>query len=120
MKSFMPLVVAMLIISASYDVGDAAGERWQEDTFPPPNGGRLVFAITNEGNPACASYDGRNCLWGKSVRDIDFARVKPLVCGAAHRQLYGVTGFEDPNHWCNLLYVTAQRRPLRQRPRPLR
>ncbi len=36
------------------------------------------------------------------MRDIYFSRIKPLVCGAGHRKLYGVTGFEDPNHWCNL------------------
>src|SRR5262249_23756315 len=82
--------------------GAPADWRWQEDTFPPPNGGHLVFAITDDGNPACASYDGRECLWGKTIRDIDLARVKPLVCGAGHRQIYGVTGFEDPKHWCNL------------------
>jgi len=104
MKTLKLIVIAVLITSSSYYKGDVslASERWQEATFPPPNGGRLVFAITNDGNPACASYDGRNCLWGQSISDIDFARVRPLVCGAAHRTLYGVTGFEDPKHWCNL------------------
>jgi hypothetical protein len=86
-----------------------AAERWQESMFPPPNGGRLVFAITPDGNPECASYDGRNCLWGKSVREIDFTKVKPLACGARHRELYGVTGFEDPAHWCNLALRAAQK-----------
>jgi hypothetical protein len=79
-----------------------AAERWREDAFPPPNGGKLVFTITNGGNPACASYDGANCLWGKSASEIDFSKIRPLVCGADHRKLYGVTGFEDQNHWCNL------------------
>ena len=46
--------------------------------------------------------DGRNCLWGQSMSSIDFSPVRPLVCGAGHRELYGVTGFEDPKHWCNL------------------
>jgi hypothetical protein len=41
-------------------------------------------------------------LWGQSIGNIDFTRVRPLICGARHRELYGVTGFEDPNHWCNL------------------
>lgn len=79
-----------------------AAERWQEGSFPPPNGGRLVYAITAGGNPACVSYDGASCLWGKTTGEIDFAKVRPLVCGADHRKLYGVTGFEDPKHWCNL------------------
>ncbi len=104
MKNFKPTVVALLIaFSSSCPGGTAsAAEKWHEATFPPPNGGRLVFAIMGDGNPACASYDGKNCLWGKSIGDIDFTKVRPLVCGARHRSLYGVTGFEDPNHWCNL------------------
>jgi hypothetical protein len=77
-------------------------EQWQEANFPAPNAGRLAFTITADGNPACATYDGANCLWGKSVAQIDFAKVKPLACGARHRELYGSTGFEDPKHWCNL------------------
>jgi hypothetical protein len=103
MRAQKLVLVAVLMTSFSY-MGKAAfaAERWQEDSFAPPNGGLLVFAITNEGNPACASYDGRNCLWGKTIGEIDFTRVRPLVCGAGHRKLYGVTGFEDPNHWCNL------------------
>lgn len=104
MKPIKLIGLALLITSSPYYISTAAlaAERWQEDTFPPPNGGRIVFTITNDGNPACASYDGANCLWGQSMRDIDFSRVRPLVCGAGHRKLYGVTGFEDPNHWCNL------------------
>jgi len=77
-------------------------EQWQEANFPAPNAGRLAFTISADGNPACATYDGANCLWGKSVAQIDFAKVKPLACGARHRELYGSTGFEDPKHWCNL------------------
>ena len=103
MADYKPTVVTMLFTASLFCTGNVAiaGQRWQEETFPPPNGGRLVFTLTEGGNPACASYDGRNCLWGKKRDDIDFTRVKPLVCGAAHRELYGVTGFEDPNHWCN-------------------
>ena len=104
MKPIKLIGIALLIASSPHHIGTAAlaAERWQEETFPPPNGGRIVFTITNDGNPACASYDGANCLWGQSMRDIEFSRVRPLVCGAGHRKLYGVTGFEDPNHWCNL------------------
>jgi len=53
-------------------------------------------------------------LWAMKMADIDFSKVKPLVCGAQHRRLYGVTGFEDPKHWCNLALgsqSTAQRPP---------
>lgn len=115
MRARRLILVTVLMTLSSY-MGKAAfaAERWQEDSFAPPNGGRLVFAITNDGNPACASYDGRNCLWGKTMAEIDFAKVRPLVCGAGHRKLYGVTGFEDPNHWCNLALRerTTQRPPV--------
>jgi len=70
--------------------------------FPPPNAGRLTYLITADGDPVCATYDGANCLWGKRKDEIDFAKVRPLACGARHRELYGSTGFEDPRHWCNL------------------
>jgi hypothetical protein len=33
---------------------------------------------------------------------IDFSRIQPLVCGADHRAKWGITGYEDPSHWCNL------------------
>jgi hypothetical protein len=120
MKAPKLLLLAVLATSSSY-IGNAAfaAERWQEDTFAPPNGGRLVFAIRDDGNPACASYDGSSCLWGKTMAEIDFAKVRPLVCGAGHRKLYGVTGFEDPNHWCNLaLRARTTQRPPATPPPP--
>ena len=76
--------------------------QWKSKNFPAPNGGFLVFRIMPDGNPACASYDAQNCLWGQNVNQIEFNRVHPLVCGAAHRSVWGVSGYEDPNHWCNL------------------
>jgi len=121
MKRCKPIgAAALLIVSSSYYIGTMplAAQDWREDTFPPPNAGRLVFAITPDGNPECASYDGVNCLWGQSMRDIDFSRVRPLVCGAAHRKLYGVTGFEDPKHWCNLALGQAQAAPAPAAPAP--
>jgi hypothetical protein len=121
MRARKAFLVAMLMASMSCMSSAArAAERWQEDTFPAPNGGHLVFAVTADGNPACASYDGANCLWGKTMGEVDFARVKPLVCGAQHRQLYGVTGFEDPKHWCNLALrgQTAQKPPTAPAPAP--
>jgi hypothetical protein len=59
----------------------AAGAGWRAANFPAPNGGVVVFRIMG-GNPACASYDGRNCLWGMRANQINFSQVHPLVCGA--------------------------------------
>jgi hypothetical protein len=78
------------------------GTGWRSANFPAPNGGWLVFRIASGGNPACASYNGRACLWGQTSNQIDFRRVRPLVCGADHRAKWGITGYEDPRHWCNL------------------
>ena len=50
----------------------------------------------------------RHWIHAESERDIDFTRVKPLVCGEPHRRLYGETGYENAGHWCNL----ALRRPI--------
>jgi hypothetical protein len=93
------LAFAVLIAA---NVPAVAESEWRSANFPAPNAGELVFRILPDGNPACASYNGQRCLWGERIEQIDFARVHPLVCGAAHRARYGVTGFEDPNHWCNL------------------
>jgi hypothetical protein len=76
--------------------------RWPYYDFPAPNGGLLVFTIMPDGNPACASYDASGCLWGQKYDDIDFSKLKPLVCGPAHKALWGATGYEDPMHWCSL------------------
>jgi hypothetical protein len=76
--------------------------RWPNFEFPPPNAGFLVFTIMPDGNPACASYDGASCLWGQKYDDIDFSKLKPLVCGAAHKAQWGATGYEDSTHWCSL------------------
>ncbi len=76
--------------------------RWSSYNFSAPNSGLLVYTIMPDGNPACASYDARNCLWGVGYRQVDFSRVRPLVCGQAHRALYQATGYEDPRHWCSV------------------
>jgi hypothetical protein len=76
--------------------------RWSTHNFAAPNGGLVAYTIMPGGNPACASYDARNCLWGVRYEQVDFGRLKPLVCGEAHRAKWGVTGYEDPKHWCSV------------------
>ena len=60
-----------------------------------------------DGNPACASYDQASCLWGVAVADLDFTKMKPLVCGKMHQAVWGATGYEGPKHWCNLAKVVS-------------
>jgi hypothetical protein len=76
---------------------------WKLADFPPPNGGKAWFRVTSSGDPACVSYDGRACLWGMAFNDIDQTRVKELVCGEAHKKIWGATGYEDPKHWCSIV-----------------
>lgn len=75
---------------------------WLAHDFPAPNGGRLVYRIMADGNPACASYDAANCLWGVPFSELDMQRIRPLVCGKAHYARWGATGYEDPKHWCSI------------------
>ena len=100
MLEYYHLIAAIAVLIAA-NVPVDAQEGWRSRTFPPPNGGLLVFQIIG-GNPACASYNGRDCLWGQTADQIHFNRVTPLVCGADHREKWGVTGYENPSHWCNL------------------
>ncbi len=94
------LIIALAVLIGA-TVPAVAQQRWQSRNFPAPNGGLLVFTIIG-GNPACASYNGRDCLWGQNVNQIDFRQGQPLICGADHRAQWGVTGYETPRHWCNL------------------
>jgi hypothetical protein len=103
--SATPVPVSTAPVASDDAEARAAAEhraRWPYYEFPEPNGGLLVFSILPDGNPACASYDGENCLWGVKYDDIDFRKVKPMVCGEEHRARYGVTGYEDSRHWCSL------------------
>jgi hypothetical protein len=97
------VALAILIAANVSAVAQTAAQRarWQSHYFPPPGAGQLEF--NNQGNdPKCASYDGSGCLWGQTEFQIDFSRVQPLVCGADHQAKWGVTGYEDPRHWCSI------------------
>ena len=118
MKSTAAVHARSLVLVLAASSCSALAAEWQEADFPAPNAGRLAFTITADGNPACATYDGANCLWGKGRSEIDFSKVKPLACGARHRELYGSTGFEDPKHWCNLALRVAGGSPPPTAPPP--
>lgn len=58
------------------------------------------------GNVQCYSTDGVNCAWGTSaVNAAKDPAPKPLSCGAAHKAIWGSTGYDTPNHWCGLAYA---------------
>jgi len=107
----MATVIATILVLGAFGVYflkfPSSHPDWHYATFPPPNAGEVAFTIMPDGNPACASYDQHNCLWGVPLADLDFSKLKPLVCGEMHRAQYGATGYENPKHWCNLAKVAA-------------
>lgn len=54
------------------------------------------------GDVECQSTDGKNCQWGKCPNTTPDSNNNPLVCGAMHKALYGITGYDTPGHWCNV------------------
>jgi hypothetical protein len=98
-KGMRSVVVAFTLVVATQ--APAFAQAWRVGNFGPPNGGLLVYRNIGQ-TPSCASYNGRDCLWGVRKDQIDFRRVRPLVCGEDHRNKWGVTGFDVPGHWCKL------------------
>jgi len=69
----------------------SAWQRW-EDKY---------VRVETDGNLSCYSLDGANC-----VNATPFGSGKPLVCGDKHKATWGITGYDQRNHWCNAAYAT--------------
>ncbi len=54
----------------------------------------------------CASYNGRDCLWGACSGAGEITpwtaprSLEPLICGADHMRKYGIDGYSQVDHWC--------------------
>lgn len=65
----------------------------------------LRFSAT--GQVECMSSDGKNCAWQTDdagctgLLQSPVSPVNPLSCGEQHQQLYGITGYDTPEHWCS-------------------
>jgi len=92
--AFLLVSVGVVAVNAP-----AVADGWRVGYFRE---GRVVFRITAGGNPACASYNDRDCLWNVPMSQIRFDSLRPLVCGADHLDKWGSTGYENPGHWCNM------------------
>lgn len=72
--------------------------QWKQD---------LTLSSNAEGDIMCFSRDGVNCLaqqdYNARRQPLDPISIKPLVCGEAHRKVWGNTGYDQPGHWCNRL-----------------
>jgi hypothetical protein len=61
--------------------------------------------LNEAGDVECMSLNGRDCTWGGQCQSnitqfSESDKLNPLVCGDMHRQVWGSTGYEDPNMWC--------------------
>jgi hypothetical protein len=56
------------------------------------------------GDVQCMSLDGTNCLAGTAcattLNTTDPTKIVPITCGEAFRKLWGITGYDTPDHWC--------------------
>lgn len=89
--------VSVLILSVLLPVLCNAATPWQK-------WGGTYVRLESDGNISCVSADGgTNCDWSNSTV-VPAASTPALVCGNAHRKIWGETGYDTPNHWCNNAY----------------
>ncbi|KDO26043.1 hypothetical protein SPRG_08696 [Saprolegnia parasitica CBS 223.65] len=54
----------------------------------------------------CLSLNGHDCVWTSSEAacrtqmTLPSAPLNPLACGAMHKAAWGLTGYDNPSHWC--------------------
>lgn len=67
----------------------------------------IPFRLNTNGDVECFSLNGRDCAWGKgtgancaSYIKSNVGQVHSLVCGDMHKSIYGISGYDDKNHWC--------------------
>lgn len=70
---------------------------------------KLIYRVNKAGDVECASYNGRDCLWGLNKKQVFFDRIKPLACGEHHTRVWGGPGYDNPAHWCHKLRLREQR-----------
>ena len=61
------------------------------------------YRVEADGNFSCYSEDGVNCQSG--TPSTDPLKVKPLVCGRAHKAVWPTYGYDVSWHWCNVAYA---------------
>jgi len=64
-------------------------------------GHNVRLAKSLRGHTMCESYDAQNCDWNVGGDEPTLlAMIRPLVCGAEHRAVTGISGYDTPGHWC--------------------
>lgn len=64
--------------------------------------------MNTDGDVQCFSLNGKDCVvshpraCGQVLQSLEHSEhVNPLTCGSEHLRKWGITGYEDPNHWCH-------------------
>jgi len=75
---------------------------------------KTPLSRTSSGDVQCMSLNQRDCMWvgnqtecqqlieqyDKDHNNPNAKLIKPLVCGQEHQKVWGITGYDNPNHWC--------------------
>ena len=64
-----------------------------------------VIRKNRYGNTECATNIPNTCFYTKSLKTCEQFEPKEggiLTCGKKHKKLFGFTGYDRPQHWCNL------------------
>jgi len=92
MKKYLPLV-----LSALFPLVCSGATPWQKWD-------KTYIRLQDDGNVACVKRsDNINCNWALGDT-VPAATADALVCGAEHKVIWGKTGYDQPNHWCNNAY----------------
>ncbi len=70
---------------------------------------KLTYRINRFGDVECATYNGKDCLWGLNEEQIIKNRIVPLACGEQHSKIWrDGGGYDNPDHWCYRLRLREQ------------
>jgi len=58
----------------------------------------------------CLSINGKDCIWNTIQTGHDCfkfmlaneGKIKPLVCGKMHKEVHGIEGYGNSDHWCEI------------------
>ena len=66
-----------------------------------PLGYPVVLSTNARGDVMCKSLDATTCLAPGEHGPLAPKQLKPVVCGKLLERLAGITGYDDPDHWCS-------------------
>ena len=80
---------------------------WQCVSRSKKNPVYKVIRKNRHGNTQCATKIPNTCFYTKSLKKCEQFEPKEdgvLTCGNEHKRRFGFTGYDRPQHWCNLKF----------------